>query len=479
MAERDSYAGDFQPHEAPVEGDDDRRRRRWPIVVALLLLLLLLCSVLTIVTTYFGRGPEQVASVVRNLECLQCHSELIPELRASTVHDPFELMSCTVCHTPHAQEIETTVWAETSVNLRRTTTLLRWLPVSWLFSLIEGDTEVIDGIRSVIVSRDVTTEVGPAELVAPLEELCWTCHGGIGHQLGFDYGHLPFKEGRCVDCHDPHASEYRGLLAMSPRVLCVSCHPSLGPQMAREHRHAPVENFFCTDCHHPHASEWAGILLLRQRELCFSCHPSVAWLAGKAVQHHPFEYDSCTGCHEPHGSDFEQLLITAEPRVCYECHADIETDFERVSIHPVYSSMLDCSGCHDPHAADYEALLAAQNNEICYQCHAREIRASYDSSDHARLLCIRCHTPHGSDFKPILREANPDLCLRCHAWVESHSNQHPVRPTYYDVRSDEPLTCTSTCHGPHGTEFPMMVRFYGWPFDGRCLQCHSTVGIDF
>ncbi|MBW6468581.1 MAG: hypothetical protein K0B85_05410 [Coriobacteriia bacterium] len=477
MADPGTYESDLESDEVLAD-EEEERTRRWPILMALALLLLLFCSVISVVSTYVGRGPEQVRSVARNIECLQCHSELIPSMRYASVHNPFELESCTVCHTPHGSEVERTVWAETTQIFERTRTLLRWLPITWLLSITEG--EEIEGVSAVVISREVLREVeGPSELVAPLEELCWTCHGNMGFQLSLEHQHTPFANGNCIDCHNPHASEYRGLLATSMRTLCVSCHGSLGAEMAREQLHQPVEEFFCTSCHNPHASEWGGILTMRQRDLCFSCHPSVAWLSNKAVQHQPFQYDNCTGCHEPHGSDFEPLLIDAEPTVCYDCHSDIERDFRQVSIHPVYSSMLDCSGCHNPHAADYEALLAAEDNAICYQCHASGIQASYQRSDHRGLLCVRCHTPHGSEWKPILREANPDICLECHAWVESHDNQHPVRPQFYDIRADAPLTCTSTCHGPHGTEFPMMVRFYPWPFDGRCLQCHSTVGIDF
>jgi len=476
LADPGTHESDFEPDE--IRAEEEERSRRWPVVAVLILLILLLCVIANIVSTFVGRGPEQVRSVTRNLECLQCHSDLIPMMRYTSVHNPFELESCTVCHTEHGVEVERTVWAETTQYLQRTRTLLRWLPISWLLSLSE--TEEIDGASGVVISREVLQELtGPSELTAPMEELCWTCHGSIGSQLALEHQHNPFSNGNCIDCHNPHASEYRGLLVTSPRVLCVSCHGSLAAEMARDQLHQPVESFLCTSCHHPHASEWSGILTMRQRELCFSCHPTVARLGNKAVQHQPFQYDNCTGCHEPHGSDFEPLLVDVEPRLCYECHGDIERDFQQFSTHPVYTSFLDCSSCHDPHAADYEALLTAENNEACYECHSSAIRASYQQSSHNRLLCVRCHTPHGSEYKPMLRAQNPDICLQCHSWVESHDNQHPVRPQFFDVRADGPLTCTSTCHGPHGTEFPMMVRFYPWPLDGRCLQCHSTVGIDY
>lgn len=479
MAEAEIGGNDFESDETPAVAEERHSKGRWAIAAALLLLLLLLCWALTTITCYIGRGPEQVRSIARNLECLQCHSDLIPQLREPVVHNPFELESCTACHTPHARETERTVWARTTTLARRTATLFRWLPITWLFSVTSGEFEEIDGSPAIVISRDVTQEVDEPGLVAPLEDLCWTCHGNTGKQLSLAYQHDPFTKGNCMNCHNPHASKHRGLLTTSPQTLCISCHGSLGVEMARNQLHQPVEQFFCTSCHSPHASEWSGLLTQRQRDLCFTCHPSVAWLSNKAVQHQPFEYDNCTGCHEPHGSDFEPLLIAAEPTVCYDCHPDIERDFNQVSIHPVYSPFLDCSGCHNPHATDFSALLAARDNEICFQCHKGSLKVGYQASSHRGLLCVSCHTPHGSAYSPILRKENPDVCLQCHSWVESHNNQHPVRPQFYDIRADAPLTCTSTCHGPHGTEFPMMVRFFPWPFDGRCLQCHSTVGIDF
>jgi predicted CXXCH cytochrome family protein len=269
-----------------------------------------------------------------------------------------------------------------------------------------------------------------------------------------------------------------GAAGDEPPTLCVSCHGSLGEEMARQQLHQPVGNFLCTSCHHPHASEWSGILTMRQRDLCFSCHPSVAWLSNKAVQHQPFEYDNCTGCHEPHGSDYQPLLIDAEPdRVLrLPCrHRERLPPGQHPSRLLADARLLRVS---QPARGRLRGAARRRGQRYLLPVSLVSDPASYQRSATA-LLCVRCHTPHGSEWKPILREANPDICLQCHSWVESHDNQHPVRPQFYDIRADAPLTCTSTCHGPHGTEFPMMVRFYPWPFDGRCLQCHSTVGIDF
>ncbi len=477
LAEREVVPGEIDQVGETVEREG--RARKWPLL--LLLLLLLLCAITTIVDTFVDRGPDRVRFVARNLECLQCHTELIPELSLASVHNPFLLEDCTVCHTPHGKEVERTLMSGSASTFQRIRTVVEWLPLRWILSAwdsVTGVTETDEDGR--VISRTTEGVSGErSELTAPLDELCWICHGNLGPELGMPYQHAPFTNGKCLDCHNPHASEWSGLLTQDPRDLCMTCHGSIGAQMARSQLHPPVEGRHCTNCHLPHASEWKGILTQRQRDLCFMCHPSVAPLSRMAVQHQPFEYDNCTGCHEPHGSDYEPLLIDYEPRVCYLCHADIQDDFGKRSVHPVGTAQLNCSDCHNPHAAPYEGLLAARDNEMCYQCHRAAIQVSYDASDHGPLLCIRCHTPHGSDHEPILRDRNPDICLTCHGSVYAHDNQHPVSPEYLDVRSGTPLTCTSTCHGPHGTEYPMMVKFMPWPYDGRCLQCHSRVGIDF
>ena len=51
-----------------------------------------------------GLGPERRLGpgrefIARNLDCVQCHTELIPQLARTAVHDPFLKESCTTCHT--------------------------------------------------------------------------------------------------------------------------------------------------------------------------------------------------------------------------------------------------------------------------------------------------------------------------------------------------------------------------------------------
>lgn len=477
---------DISNEDLSEEEESKRGSKRW--LLLLLLLLLLLCSVSTIVDTWVSRGPEQARFITRNLECLQCHTELIPDFAKASVHNPFMMKGCTVCHTRHGREVERTILASPTRVWQRARTLFEWLPLKWLLGGYEGVAGVTDSDNGGEVASTKTEQVkgGESNLVAPRDELCWICHGDMGPMLGMDYPHNPFQKGYCTTCHSPHASDHRRLLVQSEQDLCVTCHP-VAAWMARDQLHPPFEGRFCTNCHQPHASEWKGVLNKRQRDLCFMCHPSVALLSSKAYQHNPFEYDNCTGCHDPHSANWRPLLLADQEAVCYSCHPDIRRDFLKASHHPVGTVKLECADCHNPHAADHGALLIAKDNKLCYKCHTTYPKAAtYDASAHwaGKVLCIRCHSPHGSAIAPMLRNTNPGLCLECHKPYGDERYNHPARPAYYDVNAKKPLTCTTSCHDPHGTVNGAMLRHYRQGMDGNCLICHKVVpgkrvGIDF
>lgn len=475
---------DLAPDIDPEDQDGERPRRRWLGLVAIIvLLLLLLCCIVTSVEVWVTGGPEQARFIARNIECLQCHTELIPDFSKASVHNPFMLKECTTCHTPHGKKIEVRTTEGPGKVWQRYRTFLQWLPLKWFFSLwdgVTGQTGVTGGRTKGTESTQVKGQT--SYLVAPESQLCWTCHGSMGAKLNEEYPHQPFMAGRCTNCHDPHASDFRTLLTQAPNKICFTCHP-MGEQLNKAQAHDPAKSGWCIDCHDPHASEYKGILVARQRELCFRCHPTVAGQAGMPVQHQPFLNDNCVyGCHEPHGSDSRPLLIQEEPPLCYRCHGEIEDQFRQPSSHPV-GVTLTCASCHDPHAANYPALLNARNNSFCFQCHG-DVKALYNKSRHVRTLCIRCHTPHGSMWKPMLRNSNPELCLECHDSYyydqgkpgEKWRNRHPVRPIFFDQHKKSGLTCSSTCHNPHGTTYNYMLKSYYFPNDGLCLQCHSPVG---
>lgn len=475
------------------ELDDGMPRRRswWGLLAVVLLLLLLMLCVVTTAEVWVSGGKQQARFIARNAECLQCHTDLIPDFSKQSVHSPFATKGCESCHTAHGKKVSVFLSGGGGSVWRRLSTGLQWLPLRLWFRLGGSDATKIGTVPvSAQDARATSKDIKgvDSELILPEDELCWLCHGDLGDKRDDPYQHQPFEASRCTNCHDPHASEYGALLAQAPNKLCFTCHP-IGPELDRMQTHPPAKAGWCTNCHDPHASDFKGIIVARQRELCFRCHPSVAVKDSMPVQHVPFLNDNCTGCHEPHGSDNLPLLIAEQPGLCYRCHPSIADQFDKVSHHPV-GLELTCASCHDAHAAQYDALLAAKNNDFCYGCHG-EFKATFVGSKHDPALCIGCHTPHGSDFKPVLRAANPDVCLRCHEPkdfdeprpVNDYKN-HPVRPTHYDVNAREDLTCTSSCHNPHGTENTKMLRYFSSPSDGSCLICHAAsagriVGLDF
>jgi len=478
----------IDPEEQEQE-QQGRERRWWGLLAVILILLLLMFCIVTSVDVWVRGGSEQARFIARNAECLQCHTELIPEFGRADVHDPFAKRDCTTCHTKHGKVVSVRVDRSAGEAFKRFRTMLEWLPLRWFFSLTEGSVQEAGTVGAASSDQiQIKAKGGESMLVLPPEELCWMCHGDLGVKLSDPFPHQPFMAGRCGNCHNPHASDYSSLLTQAPNRICLTCHP-FSEELAKQQVHPPAEQGWCTDCHDPHASKFKGILEARQRELCFRCHPTVAVMEGLPVQHQPFLNDNCTGCHEHHASDDLPLLDAPQPQLCYNCHPAIRNQFALPSSHPI-GLELTCGSCHDPHAAQYSGLLNARNNSFCYQCHA-SFQVTYEANDHRGTLCIRCHTPHGSRYTPILRAANPPLCLQCHARRDfdenppnKAANNHPVGPAHYDVNARKNLTCTTSCHNPHGTELNFMLRYFEYPKDGGCLMCHAVtpgkrVGIDF
>jgi predicted CXXCH cytochrome family protein len=476
---------------APDVDSGSSNRRGRGVFAAVVLLLLTLCAVTTITQTYVTAGDETVIkSVTENLECLQCHVELIPEFSRDWVHNPFASERCTTCHTPHGKIETTTIIAGVQQAWNRMVTLVEWLPLKVVLDVFGGDDQLAEDPGGAVKSTtEKQVKDRESSLVMPQSELCWMCHGDMGWQRNAEYAHSPFVNGLCTDCHNPHASDHRIMLVVAVEDLCIRCHP-IGRELNRAQSHAPVAGLHCTNCHDPHGSLYKGILVDNQRDLCFTCHPSVARLSSMGVQHRPYLEDACTDCHEPHGSDYLPLLRRPQPSLCYSCHPQISEDFKKVSHHPVGTFSLNCTGCHDAHATNYDGLLRNEGNGICYDCHRVPIQASYDRSAHFGTPCWGCHMPHGSDYGPLLIAPQPTVCFPCHD--RSHyddatggaRNRHPVRPVFFDVHSNRPLTCTSSCHNPHGTQYQMMLQHYEWSEDGNRLICHGVipgriVGVDF
>ena len=212
-------------------------RRRWYVLIAVIVaLVLLLCGCVTVSELWLVRSSEQARFVARNVECLQCHTEMIPDLAKRTVHNPFALKQCTTCHTPHGKEVGVSVVRGPEELLNRYKTLVQWLPLRWWLTLSQGSATVTKTDSGVTTTTSVKVEAGTSYLVAPESELCWTCHGSMGKKLADEFQHRPFATGQCTSCHDPHASDDEVLLAAAPNQICFTCHP-IGDEINRAQTH--------------------------------------------------------------------------------------------------------------------------------------------------------------------------------------------------------------------------------------------------
>ena len=579
-----------EPQENLDEQEDGRtgdRTGRLILIVVVLALLLLLCSCSAATLAYYRFGPQQAKFVVRNSECLVCHTELLAQMRMRSTHEPFVQRDCLSCHKEHTGLLRVTVTTGEGSTRVSMATWFRWGPFRHVLDSLQRFFTGTTSAGQTTVEKQV---VGVSGLVAPPDRLCWMCHGNLGPERKMDFQHQPFAASHCTSCHSPHASNEAPLLIAAPYILCVTCHP-MGAQLNRPQPHPPALQRRCLDCHRPHASNYEGVLVIGQRDLCFTCHPTVAVLSNDSVQHQPFLGDNCTGCHEPHGAYFTPLLLAPTPQLCYRCHTTIEARFDRVSHHPV-PSQINCQNCHQPHASNFNALLleperelcmschtniamlttlsvqhapfaqqpctschtphgssyapllinpvpnlcymchpklatlmarpshhpqectrchsvhaashefllfADLNNNFCYTCHPT-IASTYNTSLHKNLMCLKCHNAHGSKYKPLLAKNPPKVCTQCHdehrfvgkgvmyllkappdltqMWTPA-DNAHRTSPRFLDIHSNKPLTCTSTCHNPHGSQYLHMTRNYSPEVDGLCLQCHKGVGKRF
>jgi predicted CXXCH cytochrome family protein len=129
------------------------------------------------------------------------------------------------------------------------------------------------------------------------------------------------------------------------------------------------------------------------------------------------------------------------------------------SSHPPVDQMMgmECTGCHE------------------------SAPSGFAMSSHKDIPCMGCHEFPDSPNAHLLRAPEPQLCEKCHP--NSGGMTHPTTPNYWDFHADEPLTCTSTCHDPHGSPYGYMLQVpYGSDRAGTdylCEICHTQVGIKY
>lgn len=135
----------------------------------------------------------------------------------------------------------------------------------------------------------------------------------------------------------------------------------------------------------------------------------------------------------------------------------------------------NCLACHTPAGNHYE--LKEKGDKLCFSCHqdlVEKIEVSVHGPD-SGLTCLSCHKQHASDYPFLLNEEPIKQCTACH----EEGNSHPVGGDLIDDQTGNKLTCTSSCHAPHGEGVPDNLLLRKDNNDGLCLSCHDRIGIDY
>ena len=312
---------------------------------------------------------------------------------------------------------------------------------------------------------------------------CLDCHPDLQKKISEEKAHIPVKDGNCISCHNPHASNHKGLLKNTEETLCYTCHKSdKSGGFSQTITHDPVKDGKCLACHNPHSSTNDKLLIKKGGEICFTCHLRDSLIPGK--ESHPLvKKGECITCHAPHSSTNEGLIKKGNADLCSSCHKVKEKQF--IDAHSGYpAGESDCSSCHNPHSSDSKSLLKASihqpmlkrdcklchnssnsknplkliNNgaNLCYNCHANTKKSFEKINNHVignrENSCLNCHNPHASDTKYLLDKREEKVCFKCHGDTKSRmtakamSFKHPK------------LEDCSSCHSAHGSDNTLFLR---------------------
>jgi len=160
-------------------------------------------------------------------------------------------------------------------------------------------------------------------LIAPIRQLCINCHPLAKSKVL----HSPYREGYCLVCHSPHATNFPNHTWVSTQDTCLGCHARSRQKINTEQKTVTVP--------------WGVTLTFRAVQGCeyLSLNPDLT--VGHPVAGHPVSGPNtalgatappitCLSCHKAHASNFAYLLPKTPPdpdtplckscSLCIDCH---------------------------------------------------------------------------------------------------------------------------------------------------------------
>ncbi|MFH0925668.1 MAG: cytochrome c3 family protein [bacterium] len=323
--------------------------------------------------------------------------------------------------------------------------------------------------------------------------------------------HKPFQEGKCLSCHEPHASDYKAELLFSECDLCYSCHKDKKIEFSKVNTHTPVVNGNCTGCHNPHLSNNKQLLREEPVKGCLTCHKAMLTILGEDNLHPPFKEGNCLTCHNKHTGEYRNLVKNPGIEGCLSCHKEYSEKLSKFKFNHLTLSKTSCIACHNPHGGKLPHQISRPLKSLCLSCHtsvASKIKkAENEEKDQTHELqkkkaeevknndevgminddfknnkknepvvhqpvkegeCLTCHDAHFSDIPGLLTASGTSMCLDCH-----QKQKQDLLKIHNNIPIDK-SNCLN-CHDPHLSEDKGLLRTNAHqPFaEKSCLKCHT------
>ncbi len=311
--------------------------------------------------------------------CYMCHE---PKNKKKVVHAPIMGDDCTSCHNPH-QSPNKGMLKDTVPKI-----CFQCHPESMVKQQVMHPPVAAGDCSG---CHDNHQSDFPNRLVQEGNSLCFTCHPDKEEGLKTKKSvHPPVKQS-CILCHSPHGTAQKAMLSAAVPALCSNCHPNEAALTQRAlTKHGPMNDAkLCMNCHDPHFSDFPKLTLKVQKDLCLGCHDKEldtergrianmkSLLESNKNGHGPVKSGDCVSCHNPHGSEYWRILVKYYPAefytsysdgkygLCFTCHdkaafAELYTDRAtrfrdgRKNLHFVHVNKIvkgrTCRACHEIHA---------------------------------------------------------------------------------------------------------------------------------
>lgn len=194
------------------------------------------------------------------------------------------------------------------------------------------------------------------------------------------------------------------LLIEEPPGLCVSCHEDIAHTIdtAKTQHGAITSEGACLNCHDPHASDYPRLLKNDVSSLCFQCHDKEieledgvkltnmkALIETGSSLHGAIAEDNCVACHEIHGGSNRRLLVREYADALYYPFQE--------------SAYALCFGCHDKALVTLKKTTTA----TAFRNGSTNLHYVHVNRDKKGRTCHVCHDSHASDRDRHIHDTVP------------------------------------------------------------------------